>query len=252
MCPEHRSQVFREIRQRLADELPVRVISTQLIEAGVDVDFPVVYRSLAGLDSIAQAAGRCNRNGKLSSLGQTFLFQPEDQTAEAYFRDTAQVASQIMELHDDLLGEEAIRHYFDLYYYRNAKRWDEKDILPRFRTERGNPKFPFFFDFKSVANDFQLIDNGQIPVIIPFDDVAERLIKELRNPTIPLHRNLLRGLQRYTVQIWPRVWNQNATAFESVREDQFRVLISPQLNYSKHFGLILDEEHANKQFLAVH
>jgi CRISPR-associated endonuclease/helicase Cas3 len=249
MCPEHRSQILDVIRTRLADGLPVRVISTQLIEAGVDVDFPVVYRALAGLDSIAQAAGRCNRNGKLAESGQTFIFKPEDQKAETYVRDTAQVAAQILKLHDDLLGEEAIRHYFDLYYYRQKNRWDEKRILEKFSVNQRNAAFPFLFDFKEAAQEFQLIDDWQKPVIIPFDQKAEALIKELRNPTIPLHRNLLRGLQRYTVQISPKLKNQNSTAFEALREDQFHVLISPELNYSKHFGLILDEEHASSQFL---
>lgn len=249
MCPEHRSRILDEVRTRLREQLPVRVISTQLIEAGVDVDFPVVYRALAGLDSIAQAAGRCNRHGRLGAEGKTYIFKPEDQKAETYFRDTAQVAAQILELHDDLLGEDAIRHYFDLYYYRQKDRWDEKQILEKFRVNAGNRDFPFLFDFKEAAQEFQLINDWQVPVIVPFDDKARKLIDELRNPTIPLHRNLLRGLQRYTVQISPKLKNQNSTAFESLREDQFHVLISPELNYSKHFGLTLDEEHANAQFL---
>ena len=75
MCAEHRTQVIHRIRKRLEDELPCRVISTSLIEAGVDVDFPVVYRALAGLDSIAQAAGRCNREGR-RMIGRVVLFEP--------------------------------------------------------------------------------------------------------------------------------------------------------------------------------
>jgi CRISPR-associated endonuclease/helicase Cas3 len=247
MCPEHRSRVFAEIRTRLAAKLPTRVISTQLIEAGVDVDFPVVYRALAGLDSIAQAAGRCNRHGRMETPGRVFVFKPEDTKGEAFFRDTAQVAAQVLKLESDLLGEDAMRRYFDLYYYRNKQRWDEKHILDRFQLRPGCREFPLAFDFASAARDFQMIDDWQKPVIVPFDDKARELIKQLRNPTIPLHRDLLRGLQRYTVQISPRLLSANANSFEHLRDDQFHALISPELNYSNHFGLTLDDKHANSR-----
>jgi len=236
MCPEHRSLILREIRDRLSKDLAVRVISTQLIEAGVDVDFPVVYRSLAGLDSIAQAAGRCNRNGRLS-VGQTYIFEAEDQRGESYFRETAQVARQLIDLHDDLLGEEAIRHYFDLYYYQQSRRWDSKDILSEFKLDGRDKTLPFKFQFQTAAANFRLIDDWQIPVIIPFDDQARTLINQLRNPTIPLNRNLLRALQRYTVQISPKLRDDNLRSFEALRDDQFHALISKELNYSDDFGI---------------
>jgi len=86
MCPEHRTATLNKIRSALLDGSPCRVISTQLIEAGVDIDFPVVFRSAAGIDSIAQAAGRCNREGKLLEGGQVFVFLPEDGTLPGHFR----------------------------------------------------------------------------------------------------------------------------------------------------------------------
>jgi CRISPR-associated endonuclease/helicase Cas3 len=251
MCPEHRSGILREVRRRLLDGLPTRVVSTQLIEAGVDVDFPVVYRALAGLDSIAQAAGRCNRNGKLPTPGLTYIFQPEDQKAETYFRETAQVAHQLIELHPDLLSQEAIRHYFDLYYYQQSKRWDAKGILDpeSFHLDGGNKAFPFLFQFKTVAEKFRLIEDWQVPVIIPYDEKCRALLAELRNPSVPLNRKLLRGLQRYTVQIPPRLRDDNIRSFESLREGQFHALISTNLNYSESFGLIFEEGHTNSQTL---
>jgi CRISPR-associated endonuclease/helicase Cas3 len=243
MCAEHRSQILAAIRNRLNDGKPVRLVSTQLIEAGVDVDFPTVYRSLAGLDSIAQAAGRCNRNGKLA-IGQTYIFKPEDQKGEAYFRETAQIASQLIELHSDLLSEDAIHHYFDLYYYQQKRRWDSANILESFRLDGGDKVLPFKFQFASVAKEFKLIDEWQVPVLIPFDNNARNLISQLRNPAIPLHRNLLRSLHRYTVQISPKLLNENIRSFEVLRDAEFHALISAELNYSNHFGITFDEEDA--------
>jgi CRISPR-associated endonuclease/helicase Cas3 len=249
MCPEHRSRILAEVRARLRDGLPARVISTQLIEAGVDVDFPVVYRALAGLDSIAQAAGRCNRNGKLATPGHTYVFRPEDQLGETYFRETAQIAHQLLDLHPDLLGQEAIRHYFDLYYYQQKPRWDSKDILGHFRLDGNMKSFPFHFDFRTVAEKFRLIEDWQVPVIIPYDEKARSLIADLRNPSIPLHRKLLRALQRYTVQIPPRLRDDNIRSFEALRDGQFHALISTNLNYSNHFGVTFDDAHCNSQQL---
>jgi len=251
MCPQHRTLVLTAIRQRLAEGRPTRVISTQLVEAGVDVDFPIVYRALAGLDSIAQAAGRCNRHGRMESPGRVYVFKPEDSNGEQFFRDTAQAAAQVIELTDDLLSKEAIRRYFDLYYCQNQSRWDEKGILGRFELRRGSADFPLAFDFATAAKDFKLIDDWQQAVIVPLDDTARELVRQLRSPEIPLHQNLLRGLQRYTVQIPPRLLNDNLTAFENLRDDQFRVLISPELNYSDQFGLTLDEQHASSQSLIL-
>ncbi len=239
MCPEHRSQILAMVRTRLSEGRAVRLVSTQLIEAGVDVDFPAVYRSLAGLDSIAQAAGRCNRNGKLP-IGHTYIFTPEDQRGEAYFRETAQISSQLIELHSDLLSEKAIHEYFDHYYYQQKSRWDSKNILEGFR--RGDRLLPLHFQFATVAKDFRFIKDWQVPVIVPHDDHACKLIEELRNPHKPLDRRLFRALQRYTVQISPKLRDENIRSFEALRDDQFHILISTDLNYSKNFGITFDDE----------
>src|SRR5690606_6703204 len=101
MCAEHRTRILDAIKTRLRAGLPVRVISTQLIEAGVDVDFPVVFRSIAGLDSIAQAAGRCDREGRLTAAaghpaGQLFLFSTENPPPKGFLRQAAQSAEEVL------------------------------------------------------------------------------------------------------------------------------------------------------------
>ena len=96
MCPAHRKEILKKIRWTLQKGDLCRVVSTQLIEAGVDIDFPVVFRSIAGIDSIAQAAGRCNREGLLQGIGQVFIFTPDSGLPPGYFRQMAQTAQEVM------------------------------------------------------------------------------------------------------------------------------------------------------------
>jgi CRISPR-associated endonuclease/helicase Cas3 len=242
MCPAHRLAQLATIRKRLDGELPCRVVTTQLIEAGVDIDFPLVLRSQAGIDSIAQAAGRCNREGKIPAAGgQVYVFSSEHQRSERYFAGTAGVGKQILELHPDPLSLAAVQHYFQLYYWSHGDhQWDRKLILRAFSTGRRRA-FPFLLNFATCARDFRLIENTQKPVIIPWGEEGQALCDQLRVIPMPPAK-LLRRLQRYTVQIPARTWSEHINRQIELIHDQYPVLISPDMHYSQAFGLDLESQ----------
>ena len=198
MCAKHRSQKLDEIRGRLKNGEPCRVIATSLIEAGVDVDFPLVMRAEAGLDSVAQAAGRCNREGKRPSENSfVWIFAPEEQwkappelaTQAAVMRLTADSFS------DDLLSTQAVAAYFAELYQLKGSELDNKKILKMHNDTGQSLDFPF----QTIADKFRMIESHMHPLIIPFDGEAENLISSLHHAD---HiGGLLRKLQPYTVQI---------------------------------------------------
>ena len=241
MCPAHRTQTLDAIRQRLAHGLRCRVVSTQLIEAGVDVDFPVVFRSMAGLASIAQAAGRCNRNGRLLEKGRVFIFRSEHQDRERFLADTANCAAQVLDMKgDDLLELETIEQYFKLYYWDQVGRWDAKNISRSFNLVQ-DKAFPFLLDFARVARDFHIIAENTRPVIIPWGGAGADLCARLRFLS-GLNRDIARLLQRYTVQIHTRLWAEQLNrTIKPVFEGSTGILMSLQQNYSNIFGLHLDD-----------
>ena len=198
MCAKHRSQKLDEIRGRLKNGEPCRVIATSLIEAGVDVDFPLVMRAEAGLDSVAQAAGRCNREGKRPSENSfVWIFAPEEQwkappelaVQAAVMRLTADSFS------DDLLSTQAVAAYFAELYQLKGSELDNKKILKMHNDTGQSLDFPF----QTIADKFRMIESHMQPLIIPFDVEAENLISSLHHAD---HiGGLLRKLQPYTVQI---------------------------------------------------
>lgn len=201
MCPAHRKDIFREIRNKLDSGDACRVVSTQLIEAGVDVDFPIVYRSAAGIDSIAQAAGRCNREGKKRS-GKAYVFEPESygMPQKGLFSATAAMTRSILrrieQFDGDILSLEAIDEYFKQLLIHQKDSLDYFGILDSIQSGAYEMAFPF----KKIADDFRLIDNPMYPIIIPWDDHANALMTEAMYSPYPASK--ARNLQPYTVQVY--------------------------------------------------
>jgi CRISPR-associated endonuclease/helicase Cas3 len=212
MCGQHRSDVIKRLRQQLDDrraghsDLPLRVVSTQLIEAGVDIDFPVVYRALAGLDSVAQAAGRCNREG-LEAMGQVHVFVPPIQPPPGLLRKGTDCSKLVWHGHaGDPLDLSLYQRYFHQLY--GSCDLDEKGIKPDLTTQ-GHGDFSFALKLKTVSRKFRLIDDEDTASIIvryrgESGDcaVVDDLIRTLRT-TGPV-QSQMRKLQRYTVTLYQR------------------------------------------------
>jgi CRISPR-associated endonuclease/helicase Cas3 len=234
MYPEHRRQVLDAIRIRLKEDKPCRVISTSLIECGVDCSFPVVYRAMAGLDSIAQAAGRCNREGGMENKGKVFVFETGKLPSMPWLkRCMSRAAETLRSLPDaDPLGLEAMRRYFELLY--DVQELDKKQVLARLNTLTRDLYFPF----REVAGDFRFIEDESIGIIIPDGPEAEKLVQELRYTEFP--RTAIRKLQQYSVGVRTREFAalDAGGALEMVREE-FPVLRN-MVAYRKDVGLCVE------------
>lgn len=208
MCGAHRKAVIDQIRARLkakregTDLEPLRVVSTQLVEAGVDIDFPVVYRALAGLDSIAQAAGRCNREGRLDGNGRVVVFVPPESPPLGHLRKAAQACiSTLHEQQVDPLARALFATYFRQFY--STVDLDGKKIVPMLKVE---PK-TLHVRFRAAADAFRLIDDKDSATVVvryaEHSDEIEKLLGMLaaQGPA----RWLMRKLQRYTVSIHKRM-----------------------------------------------
>lgn len=250
----HRRKILKDVRVRLDrnDPKPCRLIATSLVEAGVDLDFPRVWRAEAGLDQIAQAAGRCNREGR----------RPIEESIVGVFhstehkppREIAQLAGdmgRMMGKHADLLSPDAMREYFEEVYWRKGDALDKYEVLKGrlghpdpwslSRSPRGTYMAPSF-DYRTVAENFRMIESGLAPVIVAVEKSAQDALAALRGGRPP--GQVARELQSYIVQVPPK-------AREKLREnghvkfveefgDQFAVLQTASF-YSDEIGLLWED-----------
>ena len=264
-CAAHRKAIFDTIKARLENKQPVICISTQLIEAGVDISMACVIRALGGLDSIAQAAGRCNRHGEKEGKGQVWVLNLQEQDftrilpdiqagknhAERVFRDFAG---------QDILQPEAMKRYFEYYFYqRNDEMsysvknsatgslldWLSDNALNPYgekNNKRSKPLPLLMQSFKSAGRAFQAIDAPTRAVIVPYGEGA-KLIAKLCGEWDPKEMyDAKKKAQRYSVNVFPNVWDklQKENALHETIEGS-GIYYLKERYYNDEFGLSLDE-----------
>ncbi|MDO4692121.1 MAG: CRISPR-associated helicase Cas3' [Porphyromonadaceae bacterium] len=202
MCSAHIQELIAEVKSRLKRGEPMLIISTQIIEAGVDIDLPVVYRAFAGLDSLIQAGGRCNREGKLTEGGRVISFELKDGSkatgnisiAQQAFRQLlCQSSKQI-----DLNAPETIEQYYDIYYNTDGQfdKYNIEDMLWHEKDMEG-----WLFRFEEASNSFVMIDEqNKIDIFVQYKE-SRPIIDQIRTHKYAIDRKLIRKLQRYKVSI---------------------------------------------------
>ncbi|MGF6965944.1 CRISPR-associated endonuclease/helicase Cas3 [Paraburkholderia sp. WC7.3g] len=271
MCPAHRQLELGKVRERLEStkRAPVLCISTQLIEAGVDVDFDVVIRSLAGLDSIAQAAGRCNRNGRLEK-GHVYVVDPVNERL-AMLPDIAigrEHAKRVLDdyradpgLYDgNILGTQAMRDYYRYYFFERAADMSyavpgdtvgyrgtllellstNERLVDEYKRRQGKPP-PYLFrqPFMTASQQFSAIDAPTQGIVVPYGNQGMALINDLcSSPDLSNASSLLRSAQRYSVNVFPYVFEKlnRLGALHLVSKD-LRIYSVNRRYYSERFGL---------------
>ena len=239
MCPSHRKEQLGEIRRRLREGLPCRVVSTSLIEAGVDVDFPTVFREIAGLDSILQAAGRCNREGRRPAAESVVHIFEGEEKAPPLFATAIGAGRAVLSRYADIASPEAVHAYFsELLDLKGQEAQDREGILPLMRSE--------FFPFRTVAERFHLIDSPTRTVYIPWGEGVE-LIERLRAGEGG--RALFRRLGQYEVSVYERHFAAlEAVGDLEVLENGAAILRSPAL-YAETTGLSLEADSGKAEFI---
>jgi CRISPR-associated endonuclease/helicase Cas3 len=249
-CAAHRSEIVATIRQRLVDKQPCRVISTAVIEAGVDVDFPCVYRAAAGLDSIAQAAGRCNREGTLPKPGRVYVFEPDaGYRPPPFVRRAADKFREVAPDHlDDLLSPAAIEDYFRLFYWQqggdDGTGWDrgtgDASVCETFALDTTGPTF----QFRQAAERYRLIEDAQTPVLVPWGDGIV-LRKELEKMPDDVDPKRLRAWDRRAQRYVVGVFDHELTRLRgnTIRGEKFgRYYLSRDDAYDGRLGLLSNVE----------
>ena len=223
MCPEHRRKIIRNLKELLEAQRKVICVTTQLIEAGVDISFPCVIRSLAGLDHAAQAAGRCNRSGEYRKCCKVYLLNLNEERLGTLkeIRAGQNITGQMIQNgnYPDLQSVETLRDYFDKYYQEQKEELEynvedmgvQTDLirLLSINKDRSDPQLNrdrnFYTGqaFLTAGKKFKVIDDCSVSVIVPYDEDAKEMITRLRSDIWSGEIvKILRKTQKYTVELF--------------------------------------------------
>lgn len=238
MYPNHRKRVLKQIRERLREKKRCIVISTSLVEAGVDLDFQTVYRQLAGVDSVIQAAGRCNREGKRPfSECFTYIFQFDQKEYIPGQRQQMEVTESLLEDQRDLEDLETINSYFEMLYHFRGDGLDKKEILKKFSKLN--------LQFSKVSEEFRLIEENTKTILIPKEEEAQEILEQLRIKGFT--KELVRKIGPYCVNLYENDFQKMyATGVlgvisEDLKDDYF--VLKDMDKYTEEMGLELGVEY---------
>lgn len=236
MYPKHRKRVLEKIRKRLNSSKKCLLISTSLVEAGVDLDFAHVYRQMSGVDSMIQAAGRCNREGKNEKLeSKVFLFELEEAKTARNQRNQIECARSVLCDHENVTGLECITDYFERLYHNRRTSLDRKNILAEFRWQECN--------FSTAAKHFHLIEERNITILIAKESEAKSLLDEIR--VKGYSRERMRKVGQYCVPL-PYYENQKGnTLFQTMFDAGMIRKVSEDI---EDFYVLLDEEQYSEEY----
>ena len=248
MVPAQRQALLREIRQRLQDGLPCRVVSTSLVEAGVDVDFPAVYRELAGLDSVMQAAGRCNREGKRPADESIVTVFERTELPPVLFRTAVGAAREALMGEYEIDAPETMERYFRSLRSLNGDALDKEKTIKAFEQGIEGCELPF----RTVSERFHLIDQDTYTVYVPFGEgaaLADRM------KAGECSKELYRRLGRYAVSVYEQHFQAlyRAGALLTARDvpalDENSAILADLTLYSEATGLTLEPETGKAEFI---
>lgn len=237
MYPAHRKMMIEKIKQCLLNGEKCIVISTSLVEAGVDMDFRSVYRQAAGIDSMIQAAGRCNREGKRTAEeSHAYIFRLEEREYVPGQRQQIAVTEDLLEDGLDLMELQTVQQYFEMLYHFRGESLDKKNILGQFQKGR--------FSFRKVSQEFRLIETDAKTVLIQVEERAKEILKELRLKGFS--KRLMREVGQYCVQLYEEDFDKmnGLGILQKVSEDilDFYVLLDEK-RYTEDMGLVMDVKY---------